>query len=107
MLAGALVLSAGVALAEDTSGKTSTDTAGQSGTVGLSAAEAIDRDNDGKISLVELDESIHKLDAAQQEAALAGLTKEQVQELKDECQKDRIPPDQYKDICERIGRLNI
>jgi hypothetical protein len=105
-LTSALLLGAGVALAQETSGQT-----GQ--TMGLSVgseSEAIakmDTDKDGKISLSEFDDNIRQFNAEGQEAIFAGLTNEQVELLREECKSERIPPDQVKDTCDRLGKLNM
>jgi hypothetical protein len=104
-LSCALMLGAGVALAEEATKQTG------GGTVGLisqtEATAKIDVDKDGKISLTELDDNIRQLNAEGQDAVFAGLTEEQIQALRDECKSDRIPPDQFKDTCDRLGKLNM
>lgn len=67
----------------------------------------MDRDSDGKLSLVEFDDGIRQLSAEEQEALFAGLTDEQIDQLREECNSERIPPDQFKDTCDRLGKLNM
>jgi hypothetical protein len=110
VLSSALMLSAGVTLADEVSGQAGQQTGG---TVGLSAgSEAdstakIDLDKDGKISLTELDDNFRQLNLEGQDAVFAGLTDEQIQALREECKSERIPPDQFKDTCDRLGKLNM